>query len=516
MILLLKENRTYFFLIIGILILSISLFFPVSSDLAAFIQGGMILNNGGSLYVDYFDVKPPFVYYFFELLYSIFGKNIFLYRLFDFFYQSIFLLSSVYIFSKLQLNNKYTKLYLVIIPLSYVTMNYSSLFQMESLLFLPIIWYYYLVVDSNKNNFRITILKGLLLGIMINLKYTFGLVFLISIISNLLNPESKNKSLIYILLELFIGVLTTLVCFLPVLVKGNLSAFLDFFVYMRVYSSYPNWSMEYIISFIKTITDFYSNNLSLAIFLSFLFALFHSNEKSISNFKDSKLFYATLFTIFLFITIIIERKGMIYHNLRVYPFLILISSIGLDIIWNYIKDFKKSLLISLFFLVVIFSPIPRFINILMPVYYYFSNSKADYYNSFNDGDDGMILNKQSNTANYINLTFPNKECSIINTGGNEMIVFLDKDYNFAFPHSAFYLNSFAPDYIRNKALHQLYSSDILVIQKNDNSHIMFFNNDNSIIALNKDLRFLDYINTNFRIDTTIDNTFIIYKRLGIE
>ena len=88
-------------LALGLLILSIAMFFPVSSDMATFIQGGMILNNGGSLYVDYFDVKPPFVYYFFEFLYSIFGKNITLYRLFDFVYQTIFLLSCIYIFEKL-------------------------------------------------------------------------------------------------------------------------------------------------------------------------------------------------------------------------------------------------------------------------------------------------------------------------------------------------------------------------------------------------------------------------------
>lgn len=183
-----QSKYDYLILSLGLLVLSIVIFFPVSSDLATFIHGGMILENGGKLFVDYFDVKPPFIYYFFEFLYSLFGKNITFYRLFEFIYQSLFLLSSIYILNRINIDKRVTRLFVIIMPIAYVTLSFPHTFQVESLLFLPLIWYFYLSNLSEKK-LKYILLKGILLGIAINLKYTFGIILIADILYQIIQKK---------------------------------------------------------------------------------------------------------------------------------------------------------------------------------------------------------------------------------------------------------------------------------------------------------------------------------------
>lgn len=498
-------------LALGLLILSIAMFFPVSSDMATFIQGGMILNNGGSLYVDYFDVKPPFVYYFFEFLYSIFGKNITLYRLFDFVYQTIFLLSCIYIFEKLDFRKNAIRLFTVLMPMAYVTLSFPHTFQVESLLFLPLIWYYYL---SSKSNSSITnnILKGLLLGLAINLKYTFGILLLADILYLIIQRKNIKAIAFNTIIQLSIAFLVTLALFLPVILSGNFNSFIDFFNYMKEYSNYPALGFSWLQNTIMFGTAFFTENYSLVLFLGALYTIFKigTKDREVENIVSVK--GLLVFALVLFTSVVIERKLLIYHEQRLFPFLVMLSSVGLYLIFAEIKYYKKLTIAMILFVTVIFSPIPRVINILKFPLGVIKVGEREFYSTLIEGNEGRILNKHFAVADYINENTKSDKVLLINTGGNEMICYFEFDYKYSFPQSAFYLNEKAPEYLKEKAFVNIKDAETIILQNNDHSHIMFFNDDTSLSSIQKNLVIWDYIVTNFKQDTIIEDNFLIFKR----
>ena len=52
------------------------LFFPIATDTAIFIQAGKIIAHGGLPYVDFIDIKPPFIYFIFAFSISIINTAI--------------------------------------------------------------------------------------------------------------------------------------------------------------------------------------------------------------------------------------------------------------------------------------------------------------------------------------------------------------------------------------------------------------------------------------------------------
>lgn len=505
-----------YFLIVSTFILSIMLFYSVSSDISAFIQGGMILNNGGSLYVDFFDVKPPFVYYFFEFLYSIFGKDIFLYRLFDVIYQIIFLISSIYIFKKLSIESKYIRTYLILMPLSYVILNNFNVFQMESLLFLPLLWYFYFTILSSRDKrLRNFIIKGLILGVMINLKYTFGFLILADIIISYHRDIKIKLISLRILNQVLIAFLFTLICFTPILIKGHFGEFFSFMDYMKVYSSNPPYSIDYFITMLKVVLKFFTDSYSIILLLCSILAIFILEKK---DFKYSlgklKVGEILLYIIILFITVVIERKMLSYHEQRIYPILLILASVGFVFLYERIIKLNYPTIISIAIISIIFSPLPRFVNLLRLPYYKVMDEEDKYYKFFVDGENGNILYKHHTLAKYVNSNFDTDKILLVDTGGNELVVFMDKDTKYAFPQSAFYLNELSPQKLINRAYDDFEDAEIIIVQDNDKSSIMFYNGETSLSALKQRQKFWNYITNNFKQDTVIVGDFLIFKRIS--
>ena len=502
-----NENSNWFFLCIGMLILSITLLFPVGSDLSIFIQGGMILHNGGDLYVDFFDVKPPLVYYLFELLFGLFDKNILGYRLFDFIYQTSFLISCIYIFRKLKFNSIAINLFLISTPLLYTTMGYANVMQVESLFFLPFIWYFYFSFKY-KQSFKTAIVKGILLAIIFNMKYTLGIILIADLYLILTNFKSIKKTISLILLQVFVFILTTFLAFLPILVKGNLEGMLRFIDYMSVYSSYPEWGMSQLLYIIESLTIHFSDNLSLLFTVAFIYTIFNSRKSEYKDLIDHGLLYFAL----LFITIVLERKGLSYHYQRIIPIYLLLVSIGLKSLALELKKQKIFFILLAMSFMVIYSPIPRYINLLKVPYNYFNASEEKYLNTFEDGKYGTMIYKHKKVAEYLNNSNMSNKVLVMSANGNELITFLDNDYEYSMAMSAFYLNSISPKEIQNIAFEDMVDSEVIVIVKNDYSPITFFKNISSLEALEENSRFRNYLFENFEFDSTIEDTFVIYKR----
>ncbi len=507
-----QNKYDYLVLVLGLLIISLTMFFPVSSDMATFIQGGMILNNGGALYVDYFDVKPPFVYYFYEFLYSMFGKTITLYRAFDFLYQSIFLFSSIFIFNRLGFEKMAIRLFSVLMPIAYVTLGFPHTFQVESMLFLPMIWYFYLSSKSQSAKFDI-LLKGLLLGLMINLKYTFGILLIADIIYSIIQKKEARKLLSSSLVQLTIAALVTFVIFSPIIASGNFQSFLDFFSYMKSYSNYPLLGFSWLQYALRNGTSFFTDNYSLFLLLAALYTVFHNGKKNKEENNTITIKGVVVFALILFTSVVLERKLLIYHEQRILPFLVMLSAIGLSLLIPEISNYKKLTIAMILSVAVLFSPIPRLVNIIKFPVSVITSGKEEFYSTLTEGDDGMILKKHFAVANYINDNTDTDKVLLINTGGNEMICYFNFDYKYSFPQSAFYLNDKAPEYLKEKAFVDIKDAEIIILQNNDDSHIMFFNDDTSLSSIQKNSVIWDYIQSNFEQETVIEDNFIIYKRI---
>ncbi len=502
-----KQHSNWLFLALGMVILSITILFPVGSDLSIFIQGGMILHNGGELYVDFFDVKPPFVYYLFELLYGMFDKNIIGYRVFDFVYQSIFLASSVYIFRKLDIKSSVTNLFLVVTPLLYTTMGYANIMQVESMFFLPFIWYFYLSFKSD-NNYKSAIAKGILLALIFNLKYTLGVVLIADIYFVVSNNRLNKRTVINLLIQVSAFIFLTFLFFLPVILNGNTEGMLKFMDYMSVYSNYPTWSFGHVLYLIESLTIHFSDNLSLFLFIALLLAVFKKDES-----KNSRLIsYGLLCFILLIITIILERKGLAYHYQRLIPLYSLLASFGVAYLLIKIKELKVVYIAIASVFILIYSPLPRYINLLKVPYYYFSDGDENYYNSFIDGKYGAMVYKHKKVAEYLNHNNRSDKTLLMSANGNEMITFLDTDYKYSMAMSSFYLNDISPIELQEIVFDELEETETLIILNNDYSPITFFKNISSLGAVKENKKFQEYINYYFELDTTIDNTFVIYNR----
>lgn len=502
-----NQHSNWLFLALGMIILSITMLFPVGSDLSIFIQGGMILHNGGELYVDFFDVKPPFVYYIFEILFGIFDKNIVGYRIFDFLYQSIFLASSIYIFRKLSIKSSVTNIFLVVTPLLYTTMGYANVMQVESMFFLPFIWYFYLSVKSD-SDYKSAIAKGVLLALIFNLKYTLGIVFVADIYFAITNNKISKQTISNILIQLFVFASLTFFFFLPVILNGNSEGMLKFMDYMSVYSNYPAWSFSHILYLIKSITIHFSDNLSLFLFIALLLAVYKKDKS-----KNSLLIsYGLLYFILLLITIVLERKGLAYHYQRIIPIYSLLASFGVAYLLQNIKNLKVIYITIASVFILIYSPIPRYINLLKVPYYYFSDGDENYYNSFIDGKYGAMVYKHKKVAEYLNNNNRSDKTLLMSANGNEMITFLDADYKYSMAMSSFYLNDISPLELQEIVFDELEETETLIILNNDYSPITFFKDISSLGAVKEHKKFQEYINNHFELDTTIDNTFVIYNR----
>lgn len=506
-------TNKYDYMIFGlaIVILSFTIFFPLASDMAAFMQGGMILRNGGKLYVDFFDVKPPFVYYIYELFYSIFGSNFYLYRAFDVLYQAIFLLSSIYVFSKLKFEKNAIRLFVILLPVAYVTLSYPSTNQVESLFFLPVIWYFY-HSSKTQENWQSPLIKGILLGIAINLKYTFGILILADILYGILQGKKLKAIFKDSVIQLLIALLVTIVLFSPVLLNGNFSSFIKFFNYMKEYSSYPSWGASTVLHIIKEATSFFTDNYSIVLFLSAIYTIFYNYIRKGKNQNNSYINGLTIFAIILFLSVVIERKLFPYHEQRVYPFLVMLSSIGLILVASEIKRFRKLTILVIVLVSIIFSPLPRFIKIIRFPFGVITKGAEPFYSELTVAGKGNLIKKQYELANYINRTTNTNKVLLINTAEVEIMFYFNFEYKYSFPQSAFYLNESAPNYLKERAFEDIKDADIIIIQKNDNSAIMFFNEDTSLDALKKNPVMWNYIKNNFEQDTIIENAYIVFKR----
>ena len=144
------SSNSYFYFLLIIILFPI-IFFPISSDISIFALGGKTIAQGGNIYADYLDLKPPMIFIIYAFLYKTIGISEIALRSFDFVIQ-MFTAILIFRFVKDYFENKIAAIFSAIAySLSYSTLSYSQTLNPESFVGLIIMSVLFLMSKNSIN-----------------------------------------------------------------------------------------------------------------------------------------------------------------------------------------------------------------------------------------------------------------------------------------------------------------------------------------------------------------------------
>lgn len=498
-----KSLIKYF--IVAIVILLPTIAFPISSDLSVFMHGGSIIANGGELFHDFYDIKPPLIYYLFAGINSIFGDNIVAFRLFDFLYQMTFLITVAYLLTKLEIRTKVIKAFLIIFPISYTILNYRDIFQTESLSFIPLILYFYYMI-RNENSYKQHIIMGLSLGVAIAFKYTLGIIFIGYLVYFF--TEATNRNYAKLALQLSVAVLVLLITFLPILLSGNIGGFIDTNIYLAEYAKYPPIGVELAKQMLEILMHNFGTLVSVSSLFLFLLAAVFCKEEKYRVIKK----YLILFCFLLFLSVLLERKINMYHITRLFPYFLIVVSMGFIYVMDRFRFGRNLSTLVIVTMFVILSPVFRFANTYKIAYDRVFNYES-YLAYYTNHKPFNILGQHIAIADYINKK-GDKKFLFLNTGGNQAVHYLNFDYKYKFPHSAFHLSPKAPLSYKKAFEEDLHDANIIAIDNSDDIFMIFLSEGSSYDLFFGEKNYKEYLDENFTLDTILSDRYFIYERIN--
>lgn len=482
----LKIKSIYWLLFILALIPVI--FYPISVDLGQFLLGGKTIAIGKRIYVDFIDIKPPLCYYIFSVFYFISGNSEIIIRVIDVLIQ-LLVVSSIIKISQKVINNQFSGyIASLVYCLTYTSLQYYNTFQLETIISLPLIWLIYLsIVGKHKKHL---IIIGILIGIIGGLKYTFAIIIFPIIIMEILKNE---KSLKYLTVNILIIATSSIIVFavtcLPFLDNQIRSEYFNIIEYV---AKYNNRQIDDLIftSLIYT----YKNliwNFSVFFLLSAGLSLFLLTKKYMRFSVNKKyILINLLIIIFLWISIIVEKKYFEYHFARLFLPLSLLSGLGLLYLYDIIKKIwlQKRILHKICILLVAissiyFSIIPKYFQLLVIPYYYFSNTYLYdiHYELFENPIHFRVFQKEA--ASYISNHYDKKDkIFVMGIGANIIYLFVDSENYSRYSVSSFYFYNNAPESWRKDIYNEMNLSDYLVIEYK--SRYPYFTRDNKSVIEN--------------------------------
>ncbi len=514
------KKTDIYILLGGALLLLPIIFFPITTDLAIFIQGGKSIAMGGMPYVDFIDIKPPAIYYIYSLIYSLFGSSEITLRFLDFIIQFATIVLLYFLTKNNSTSTKFSAYAVIIYALSYTSLAHNQTMQIESwvpLLSLSII-YFALIADKRFVHY---LFIGILAGIITALKFSMFFIIFILPLADYLSGKYSYKIIFNRFLKTILGfVFVILLALLPFAVPEIRSGFTNVSTYLSAYIQYPPINEVFLRESLKAIGFFfgdkYSLLLTLMLFVGIFFAL-RDNQAHIGG--NGKRLFEISFTllILLSISVIAEKKFFPYHFSRLYVVFSLFAAFGLlhfirglrEIIKRNKRHWLSVVLIAFFLLIM--SPLPRWFAVLSPTVNYFA--ATDKYNAYYNRIGAVLLPQQIETAEYIkHNSKPNDKTLVVSVASSIVNYYLgDYAYN-KYLLSCFYISQTHIELWRNDAYNFLRKSKYIVLQDNDMNFVANGHYLTSERYFMEDELYGKYFNNHFELVKTIGD-FYIYKRI---
>lgn len=468
-----KIQKEILLFILCAVILTPILFFPLSNDLSIFYHAARTILNGGKLYIDYIDIKPPFGYIIFIPIVLFSGHSEFLLRFSDFILQLLVIFLLFKLIQKKTKNEIIPFIAVIIYSVSYVAFNYNQTMQLESFMgFIVLLLISFQVSEAKKN--YIWLIRGILLGLLISIKFTSIVVYFAFIIDDFLY-EKKSNPFIKQGITIFSLCITVLLANIILFDSEIFFGFSNALKYLMIYGSQPSIDLEYLKFSLKQISHFLADNLSLSLSVLFLSGIIYTLKNQLKNGSQRLYNFSIIIIIFLFASIIIERKYFEYHFLRIYIPLSILAAFGL---YELLRDLREKILkfdlhakfisVSALIFFLLFSPLPRWFQTFIPTYYYFT-SKEKYDLFYERQWTSSVLRKTTlDVSSFINQKIsPSEKVLVISNINNQLNFFIEKGEKSRFALSCFYLSSYKIDYYDKLFSNELKTADWLVVQTND-------------------------------------------------
>lgn len=467
-----KKNYLIYLLLCWVILFPL-IFFPLSGDLSLFLSAAKMLDAGALPYSDIIDIKPPFLFYAVQWLTHIFGSGEQSLRLFDFIMQSIICSFMYFLLIKSTKNKLLAFSSGVLYALSYVIGNYNNTTQIESFMGLSVLPLIYLQVYKREKSLLFFIL-AFVIGLFTGMKYTLGLLLAAPLLDDYFHGSSWKaigRKFISMSLGFIVAFGLTL---LPYLNSEVYAAWRDMMPYFSYYSSHFKLNGAFVSFLLNNLNTLYSGFITFAIlgFVLLGFVRFISDKDTESE-QSKMLRVAFISFILLFITVLVERKGYLYHHTRVNSAFMMFAGVGFSAFWafaktHYTTKFSKFAIIVLAGLMLMFSPMIRWFNIATLPYQYMFNKDA-YASKYEvPGELNRSYITHRTVADYVNARIDKQDKVVLAATGAGYINYLLKTSNLSkFTQSSYYVYPNASDKHINDLIDEIKSAKYVILQTND-------------------------------------------------
>jgi len=508
---------------IVLILLLPTLFFPFGADHFTFLRGGELVMNGGRMYVDFYDVKPPLIYYIFGSVGAVFGYTEITLRGFDLFWQLCTAFSLVFVVSRVMGNSIYGFAGGAAYALSYTALNFSETLQCEGFAGIGIVWLIYLQMMSKETYWRYP-LWGIALGWMTALKFPLGILFLAIIIDDIVLRKQPAPQMVLKWFVIGVSLLCTIAVLLsPYLNPEVFAGYRRISEYLVFYASTPPINLDFVRTSIKSIAEFFGDNYSLAFLVCIagaLFSVFSETMKELHNTRSRRLIWLTvLIAGLLLFSVVIERKLLPYRFSRMYVPLSLLSGIGIVVLYREwilsFSVFSKNLKLLTYMMLgcmLLFSPLPRWLSV------------AGFgYNALFSKQDANIQRVQNSdlvssprldiveVSRYIRAQPLQGKVFVISTIASTVYYFLNEKPISRFISPTMYYSVISPKGMKSEMQNEVQAASWLVVQTNDRHPEMYGHDRSSSEMLANDPVVSDYVQKNYSRRASI-GVFDIYSK----
>lgn len=342
--------------------------FPFGQDQSTFVRGGRALLAGGTLYVDFIDVKPPLIYLVFGIADALSGGSVVLIRVFEIVVQLATIAMLLRVMQSVTSNRIWLWCTAIIYTSLYSTLGYSQIGQAESFAALPIVAALWAGMQRSGN--KRWIVLAVCMPVVFMLKYTLVAIGPAAMIVWLLR-DGQRASIRAILSASLASVVLCFLAYLPLIMQdGFLDGMRVTMQYLSVYSSYPPLGALFAVQAIKTIGTFFGDNLTIGITFLTLVGAATLLTKRHSTQAASLVSAALWMFLVLGVTVVLERKFSPYHFSRLYIPIGILAGASVTL-WPLIRDrvsaisreSRWALIGTMSVLVLFFSPLPRLVNV---------------------------------------------------------------------------------------------------------------------------------------------------------
>lgn len=449
------------------------MFFPISSDISIFLRGGETLLAGKLLYVDFIDLKAPLIYEIYAFIRLITGGGEMALRLFDLVYQLITILLIVRLCEKYFDSDIPGFFAGLAYALSYITLGFAQTLQGESFTGMWIILLFFIVL-SEKKDWKHFLAMGAISGIFFSLKFTLGVVLASVILYELL--FNINKKFIINTIFILIGfIIVVFITFIPLLNLESLAGFKTMLDYLAFYSAMPPIDTTFIKMAYERSGGFFADNYSLLLTSGVAIGMTIAIQGNISEKSRKILYFCIILVLMLFVSVAVEKKFGEYHFSRMLAPLAVIAGVGFFEIYSHIfRRYKlrsiqdKFIIVFLVAFGLVFSPIPRWLNLFQPPLALIKGG-AHYDRIFeNERAYEMMRVQHKAIAKSVNdKLLSNEKVLLIGTGAGVVNYFLKTENLSKFAQSQFYFGSYEIEVWRDEFYKELQSAQWLIVQNND-------------------------------------------------